>query len=345
MSILRSESICGSGFMKSNSCQRLVIHAGTHKTASTTLQVALHRNRSVLAERGVFYPKPPIGNAQHYLVSEWVPQLQAKYPSPQGPEADWQAIDQLAQHGPIGATVVLSSEEFSRRAPAFVDFRTIVARTPSFDRHEVVVVLRDQISLLQSVFLQIRQNNPVSSFPLWVEQALGGGENPGLFFDYSALHAHLQSAFAAECISYLPYASFNDHPQGGLGRFLGHLGYEGIEGLQLVGPRNVSMSPLGFYVGQALLEGAVPSPLQAASVAEVLLARHPGKQDSTLYTKAEIEDLAARFAQSNQSFANLAEGCLKGPVPLMRVEDRTLHRCEVTAEDKAAARAALAVKR
>ncbi|GIT91421.1 hypothetical protein JANAI62_18780 [Jannaschia pagri] len=35
---------------------RLILHIGTHKTATTSIQKYLNRNRDVLAERGIFYP-------------------------------------------------------------------------------------------------------------------------------------------------------------------------------------------------------------------------------------------------------------------------------------------------
>jgi hypothetical protein len=46
---------------------RLILHIGTHKTATTTLQRHMARNRQVLAERGIWYPDYSlIGKGKHY---------------------------------------------------------------------------------------------------------------------------------------------------------------------------------------------------------------------------------------------------------------------------------------
>jgi hypothetical protein len=312
--------------------RRLIIHAGMHKTASTTLQVALYRNRAALAKVGIVYPTPPQGHAQHYLLSGWNPQLQTTYPPILSPEDDWQAINDIGGTEPV--TVILSSEEFSRRSPTRIDFEEIVSRTPSFDHHEIIVVLRDQISLLQSVFLQIRQGNTVSNFPEWLRQATDSAHNPGLFFDYYQLHAHLTKAFTADQISYLPYDTFNDHELGVMGTFLEHLRYDNVPGLKAVDRRNVSIDPLGYYLCRDLLEGSLPTKQQLELVRSMLLDRHPDKQKTSLYTKAEIETLSERFQSLNKPFEEAISQSLHTSITMPKVKSTTLYRCEVTDADR-----------
>ena len=46
---------------------RLILHIGTHKTATTTIQRFFHKHRATLANRGVFYPDYAlVGEAPHY---------------------------------------------------------------------------------------------------------------------------------------------------------------------------------------------------------------------------------------------------------------------------------------
>src|SRR5918995_1398619 len=46
---------------------RLIVHIGTHKTATTTIQRHLARNRRALAARGIWYPSYDlIGKPRHY---------------------------------------------------------------------------------------------------------------------------------------------------------------------------------------------------------------------------------------------------------------------------------------
>lgn len=47
---------------------RLILHAGTHKTGTTTIQKVLHDNREWLAERGLVYPVlPPFTGTRAHL--------------------------------------------------------------------------------------------------------------------------------------------------------------------------------------------------------------------------------------------------------------------------------------
>lgn len=325
--------------MKTQDGRRLIIHAGMHKTASTTLQVALFRNRAALAKAGIVYPTPPQGHAQHYLLSGWNPQLQATYPPILSSEKDWNTINDIGGSEPV--TVILSSEEFSRRSPTRIDFEAIVRQTPSFDHHEIVVVLRDQISLLQSVFLQIRQGNRVSNFSEWLDQATESPHNPGLFFDYSQLHAHLSKAFTADQISYLPYDTFDDHDLGVMGTFLAHLGYDDLPGLKSIDRRNVSIDPLGYYLSRELLGGNLPTKLQLELVTSLLHDRHPDKQKTSLYSKTEVETLSERFQSLNHSFEEEARQSLHASIAMPQVNSTTLYRCEVSEADRQAISRAL----
>ena len=36
---------------------RIVLHIGTHKTATTTIQNVFHRNATLLAQHGIVYPR------------------------------------------------------------------------------------------------------------------------------------------------------------------------------------------------------------------------------------------------------------------------------------------------
>src|SRR5690348_4891369 len=96
--------------------ERLVIHAGAPKTATTFIQRGLFSNREFLAEKGIYLPETgrlelePHAMCHHHLA--WALINPAKYAgSPQG----WPALAQELAHVEA-PTVVLSSEVFSRVA-------------------------------------------------------------------------------------------------------------------------------------------------------------------------------------------------------------------------------------
>ena len=51
--------------------RRLIIHAGTHKTASTDIQCRLRRSASLLAEQGIVYSYPVVcKNGDYEIVQD-----------------------------------------------------------------------------------------------------------------------------------------------------------------------------------------------------------------------------------------------------------------------------------
>ena len=80
---------------------RLIVHAGIHRTGTTSLQKCLERNRAVLAARGVHYP-PTEGGRHRSLLKAL-----------RDPAAGSDAIAVLADGVPDGThTVIVSNEDF-----------------------------------------------------------------------------------------------------------------------------------------------------------------------------------------------------------------------------------------
>ena len=63
---------------------RAILHIGTHKTATTTLQDSFRLNAALLARRGLIYPQIDARHSGHHgLVTDWNP-LPAVYHLPGG---------------------------------------------------------------------------------------------------------------------------------------------------------------------------------------------------------------------------------------------------------------------
>lgn len=99
---------------------RIVVHLGTFKTGTTSIQEALSRNRTALLAQGVLYPAVPLGPPHHALYALFADPMPARIPRQLGlaPEAmrahgrrAWERIGRdAAHHRP--ETLVLSSELF-----------------------------------------------------------------------------------------------------------------------------------------------------------------------------------------------------------------------------------------
>lgn len=299
---------------------RLILHVGTHKTATTTIQNTFAANRALLARHGVDYPKIGTVPGHHGLVTKWV-RLPDVYALPGGPERAWERVGEMASPG---RTVVLSSEEFSRGLPEpRVDFREARAILGKFDEVRVVCTLRDQLSYLQSIFLEVAKKQAPPPWAQFLVGALQTGFGAGLFLDFAALDDHLRQAFARDEITYLDYTSAQSGPGGMLGAMLALAG-AGIaaEALAAVngGRANVSPEPLASWAAsQIAAPWAAPKELMALVAGAVHEELAPG-QRTTIYTRAEELRMLAHFAPLNARFAErIGEAqpgfCVTAPAP------------------------------
>lgn len=135
--------------------ERLVIHAGAPKTATTFIQRGLHSNRDVLAEHGVYLPTTgrlelePLAVCHHHL--GWSLLRPNAY---RDGTRNWPALarELAAVDQPV---VVLSSEVFSRVACTIRGPEEVAeaARTIC-DDVTIVYFVRNQLSLLNSLYGQ-----------------------------------------------------------------------------------------------------------------------------------------------------------------------------------------------
>lgn len=119
---------------------RLILHAGTHKTGTTSIQHFVHRHRERLGERGLYYPpsytKSELAPDHHRLVRAFV----------DGPSAGADSlVDSLQAETPPGGAVLLSSESLYRDVHGCHSW-TGYSRPDAWQRRERY--LRDLASML-----------------------------------------------------------------------------------------------------------------------------------------------------------------------------------------------------
>lgn len=134
--------------------QRLILHIGTHKTGTTTLQryLAKHRSRN-LAEFGLCYPKTATkGSSRHTLLATSIRARRVEDGNIRIPPVQQiidRISDEIVQSG--AATAVVSAEGLSGPNPGFA------AACRAFSRRfdvEVVLVLRRQDRFVESLHSQ-----------------------------------------------------------------------------------------------------------------------------------------------------------------------------------------------
>ena len=281
---------------------RLVLHIGLHKTATTTVQDTLFHNRVLLADHGLIYPFVGETRGHHGLVTRWVP-MPRPYALRGDPEAEWYRV--AADYADQDGTVFLSSEEFSRAHPRRVDLYDLRRLTEPYDSVQVICLLRNQRSFLQSVYGQVSRDRPAPEVRGFIRQACESGFADGLWMDYDALAAHLETAFAPEELTFLSYEAACASEGGIVGEMLRQLGVP-LAASALTpfgkGRSNASADPLALMVAGAISRPAI-APGALVGLIETLLRNEFGPDmRGTIFTPEETAEIARRFAAPNAAF-------------------------------------------
>jgi hypothetical protein len=145
---------------------RRLLHVGPHKTGTTTVQSAFHRNRDALAERGVLY----LGHRlQPTQAAKAVAGAYPPGPRREAGAAEWQVLMDEARTTRC-RQVVLSSEFFCLADDAAA--RRIAADYGDGGDVRVVVTLRSLAKVLPSQWQQFVQTGSVRSLHEYAEEVL-----------------------------------------------------------------------------------------------------------------------------------------------------------------------------
>lgn len=278
---------------------RIILHVGTHKTATTTVQDSMALNRALLARRGVFFPAIGPSAGHHALVTRWIT-LPERYRDSRPALESWRAI--ADRHAGGTDTVFLSSEEFSRNQPARVDMGELAGLLAGFSRRTIVCTLRNQLAYLQSIYGQITRESRGPTVEAFLDTALRTNHATGVMLDYGALYDRLLAGFAADEIVFVAYEAAVRDPRGVVAHLLDRVGLpEAAEGLApLAGDSNVSAEPLAAWAANQI---EAPAPARLVAQARGAFADAFGETArSTIYSRPEVAAVVAHFAPLNAAF-------------------------------------------
>ena len=280
---------------------RIVLHVGTHKTATTTVQDTLALNRRRLVEQGIVFPQIGPNAGQHSLVTAWF-DLPERYRDSRPAREAWRGL--AAEHAPGAATVIVSSEELSRGRPG-VDMRELADLVAPFGRRTVVCLLRSQLAYLQSIYLQVIRDARIARFEEFLNQSLRSNHATGVMLDYGALYDRLLAGFAADEIVFLSYEAAARAPGGVVGYLLERTGLgTAVPGLVPLeaGNSNVSAEPLAAWAAAQIAAPGFAPPRLVALARETIAEIFGPEARTTLFTRAEEARAVAHFAPLNAAF-------------------------------------------
>lgn len=288
---------------KPSALSKVVLHIGTHKTATTTIQDMFHANADLLAQHGLIYPQfNPFVTGHHGLVLNW-PARPKVYELPEGSLA---MLASLAKdYADTDQTLFLSSEEFSRDRSA-AELGQIREALSGFDEIEVIVVLRTQWQFLQSVYLEVSKKRLPPRPPQLVKPVIESGMFEGLWVDYGKLLDRLENVFAPEEITLMDFDTCRRAEGGIIGHFLRHLSI-GLDPAQMAmvndGESNVSPMSLASWAANILSEPKVAPEWVVEKTTEALKVEFGEKVKPCLFTREEFRVLKEYYDEQNERLA------------------------------------------
>lgn len=278
-----------------------VIHAGTHKTATTYIQSRIRLNAKKLASLGICVRYPGQEQKKHKPLAE---ALQAK---------KWKLWKHyLASIPDTFSQVLVSAEQFTQPVadPEVFSRLNRLLGKHGF-RMRVVVFIRDQPDYINAMFVHsTRRLYHCLGFEEYVEKQLAERQN---FFDYSFLFSQLLACPDLE-ICFLPFRSGLGDP---FERLMQSQLWSSPSGWEPADPREGNIQPgiRGVWVAQEVARQLAernidPSRFTNKSAAIRRIAEREGWTSERYYGfTAELQSrVVAHYAESNEQFAQSVWG-------------------------------------
>ncbi len=272
----------------------LVLHIGTHRTATSSVQAFLHANGPALLQRGILYP---FGVKRHVVQMNRL--FDGKVPAAELAADLTRRADSRRQ--PVH-TIILSDEDICMRR----DLTPLAPLRDSFDV-KVVFALRRQDLWLESWYLQnVKwQWNPTlahATFPEFLAR-----REEFHWADYAAYVDHLETVFGPENLRLYVFEKAQ-MPQGPVAAFAAAAGIGDVAGLAPAPHANPSHSPLVSEFMRRLPLDEAPPPVRgmlerACSALDAALAKAPEEASPWLIDPATRAAILERHAPGNAALA------------------------------------------
>lgn len=278
---------------------KVILHIGTHKTATTTLQDMFWENSALLEEHGVIYPRLNQHTGHHGLVLNWEGRPQV-YELPKGSMG---TLAELAEtYAGTDKTLFLSSEEFSRDR-CLVDMAKIKEALSAFDEIEVICVLRTQWQFLQSAYLEVSKKRVPARPPHLVQPVMESCMFEGIWVDYGRILDRLEEVFDPSQITFMDFDTCRKAEGGIIGTFLRHMHVDlTADQLTVVnnGMSNASPLSLASWGANILSEPYAAPDWLVLMATEAMKAEFGEKVKPCLFTREEFHALKTHYDARNE---------------------------------------------
>jgi|GEM_PF-875862 len=305
---------------------RILLHIGTEKTGTSSIQHFLSDNRAALAAEGVVYPRFTglNGGSQWGVVAAvmgqpWKTEIGARLGICNKADADsyrqqlLQAFDRELLACPDRHTLILSSEHFHSRVcgPAMIgDLKSLLNRWS--DNVQVVVYFRRQDRVAVSLYSTRLKSGQIAPKAF---NALKGNKLP-YYYDYERIYANWSQVFGKQAVQAGIFAPQHLAGSDLLTDFCGRAGIAAA-GKSRPAKINESLSETGVQLLLELNKQWPKEPLKGANPSRELLAASIARENkgrNVPATRAEAQAFYAHFAVGNARLAKEVFPALEGPL-------------------------------
>jgi hypothetical protein len=183
----------------------LLLHAGTHKTATTSLQAMFAEQSADLEQQGLYYPRAGRYLSGHHN-AVWGLYGDRRFDAAAGDLDD--VVAEMAGR-PAGPTLISSEDlEYLHRRPEQLCHLRDRFLGAGYEPH-VVLFLREPVSYFESLYLEMRHHGLTQAPGDVCEDIIGtGGLTLGDWdfrFDYAELVAGFEGVFGPRAVTVAPY--------------------------------------------------------------------------------------------------------------------------------------------
>ena len=190
--------------------QRLLLHAGTPKTGTTTLQHALYESRAALRHHGILYPDVDLS---HELKHQWMVNLLMAGDIPGFRRNVGAVVEEARTTG--AAQVVLSTEGIFLHWTDFTpEARREISTLATFFDVTVWTVFREPVSFATSLYSQVLKNPPLPHLTKCYATTMSLDETVqdswfATRLDYGRFITEIEQLFGRRCLVATKYESLD----------------------------------------------------------------------------------------------------------------------------------------
>lgn len=306
----------------------VILHIGTHKTATTSIQNVFAHNADLLAQHGIHYPRLGQTRWHHGITADWNTRLPRNYHLTGGSLGALQWLVQ--EYKGNDGVIFLSSEELSRADELLrPDLGAIRDVLSSLGRVRVLCTLREQWRFIQSVYLEVAKSRSPGAPRDFAHNAITSHRVDGLWTDYNKLYDLLLQTFSPSDITFMDFDQARRQEGGILGAILRDIGTQiTAQTLKTTGldQSNTSPGPIPTWAAGLIAAPSSPQDWLIQQTTGAFTSEY-GNAPSTIFTLGEITLLRRHFEKLNFALGTrLAETQPGFKISASAPAEGTIHR-------------------